>query len=632
MGKIYELGRTLNPLVAAGGSKALNDAILNKSFNTLAELQAKINYTDEDFNTIEYVKATRQAYLLVDPRTQDRILLNSAGYTGEILIDSTGSTYDATTAVQTALAGSAGVIALKFVPGKIYNFSAPITLPLGVTILHHNGAEFRPQFGSVWSTPLFQNNKTTDQSHSLIMNNPVIRGNCVVVDMRFSADNPGAGMSLSVNNINHNSMDGNRRAGTCLFLLNQIDFLDIVKVQCYNVDQLMVLGTAPPKRNSTQLTIRNVMAGQVNHGVLFRGCDKVDAVGVDIANCNGGFSFEGNNTRLNLLQCHVEGLARSGYQTKSSYVHASADGVGYNFVQDTDNKAILTQCSLIDLNTTGGTAKHGIRLDSSAYPDIVDVEFKKCTIPETCEGSASYKPARFYAPMTWKGKWKFTNTSEMSANGLNYLDHNVLDSDSNNAPKRNLLGGNTLLSLRSYNGGTAPTITEVAQTYNPMYLSHRIVFNSVGFLATAVNLPVGWCTLDVVGQRITGNVLLRVEQNGSPFTQLVNVQYKSLNDNFHRTRIVFWNPTPNQSYNVGLASQNASGDESVFSYIACYAGLPDTDIRVAASHDVAALPTPSVRWARTQMIVVASGQEDAIYNCLRQSDGTSYVWRKVTTT
>ena len=413
MGKIYELGRTLNPLVAAGGSKALNDAILNKSFNTLAELQAKVNYTDEDFNTIEYVKATRQAYLLVDPRTQDRILLNGAGYTGEILIDSTGTTYDATGAVQTALNGSAGVIALKFVPGKIYNYSAPITLPPGVTILHHNGAEFRAQFGSAWNTPLFQNNKTVDQSHSLIMNNPVIRGNCVVVDMRFIANNPPAGMSLSVNNINHNSMDGNRRAGTALFLLNSIDFLDIIKVQCYNVDQLMVLGAATPKRNSTQLTIRNVMAGQVNHGVLFRGCDKVDAVGVDIANCNGGFSFEGNNTRLNLLQCHVEGLARSGYQTKSSYVHASAEGVGYNFVQDADNKAILTQCSLIDLNTTGGTAKHGIRLDSSAYPDIVDVEFKKCTIPETCEGSATGLVV-VYAKLYKRTGWSQLDTIDLS--------------------------------------------------------------------------------------------------------------------------------------------------------------------------------------------------------------------------
>lgn len=548
----------------------------------------------------------------------------------EISVGAIGS--DASSAIQSMLDQSNGAIALQFKPGQVYNFYSPITLPSGVTVINCNGATFYARFGNNYSTPVFQNDKTVDKSQSLVITNPIFRGNCVAIDMRFQADNPGAGLSLTCYNFDQNTLDGNRRAGTASFVLSHMDFLDITKTKTYNVDQLAVLGAAPPKRNSTQLTLRNIMGGQVNGGVLFRGCDKINIIGADIANCNNGFSFEGNNNRIFLNQCHVEGLARSGYSTKSSYVHSSSQGVGYNFVDDVDNRVMLSQCSLIDLGTTGGTAAHGVRIGASNYPGIVDIEFENCTIPETCEGSASYKPFRGYAPFKWTGKWTFTDTSEMSANGLGYLDHNIQDSDNNYAPKTNLLRGSTLLSLRSYSGGTAPTITEVAQSFNPMYLSHRIVFNSVGFLRSTLNLPVGWCTLDVVGQRIAGNVLLRVEQNGSPFTQLVNIQYKSLNDTFHRTRICFYNPTPNQSYNVGLASQNASGDESVFSYIACYAGLPDTDIRNSASDVVAALPTASARWRYTEMIVVASGVIDKHYRCVLGADGTTYSWKEITLT
>ena len=630
MGRIIEQLKALNPNVTGGD---VSKSVIGRKFATTSQMLANNRYTADDYGLLEYVAATRSLYFLADPIAQDRILVNSGADSGEIIVFHNGSiNYDATTAVQNILAGSGGVISLKFIPGRNYNFSDSLTLPLGTTIVHSNGAIFTAQFGNQYSKPLWQNNKVTDQSCSLVMNNPTTRGNCVVFDMRYQADNPGAGMSLSVNNLNHNSMDGNRRAGTALMLLTHIDFLDIVKVTCYNVDQMMSIGAPTPKRNCTQLTIRNIMAGQVNGGVMFRGCDKVDGVGIDIANCNNGFSFEGNNTRISLLQCHVEGLGRAGYSTKSIYVDTTSDGVGYNFVADRDNKVMLKQCSLIDLGTTGGTAKHGIRLDTSNYPGIVDIEFDNCRIPEGCEGSATYKPARFHAPMKWRGDWTFTNTSEMSQNGLGYLDHDVTDSDNNYAPKTNLLGGTTLLSLRTHVGTTAPTITEVAQSFNPMYLSHRIVFNSVGSLHNAVNLPVGWCTLDVVGQRIAGNVLLRVQQNGAPFTQLVNVQYKSLNNTFHRTRIVFYNPTPNQSYTVGLASQNATGDEAVISYIACYAGLPDVDIRNASHHLIAALPTPSARWGRTQMIVVTAGAEDAVYWCLLQSDGTTWAWKRVTVT
>lgn len=541
------------------------------------------------------------------------------------------TTTDATTSIQKALNSSGGTaVAISFVPGKTYNVSAPLTLPPGLTIIYANGAIFQSQYGTAYSTPFFQNDKTQDISQVLAIFNPIFRGNCVAIDMRYSADNPGAGLSLFVNNFDQNTMDGNRRSGTASFNLSHMDFLDITKTKTYNVDQVAILGAAPPKRNSTQLTLRNIMAGQVNGGVMFRGCDKVNIIGADIANCNNGFSFEGNNNRIYLNQCHVEGLARSGYSTKSSYVHASSQNVGYNFVDDVDNRVTLSQCSLIDLATAGGGATHGVRLGVSSYPGITDIEFENCTFPETCEGSASFKPFRGYAPFKWTGKWTFTDTSEMVANGLGYLDHNVQDSDNNYAPKNNLLGGTTVLSLRTYVGGAAPTITEVAQSYSPQYISHRILFNSVGFQRSTLNLPVGWCTLDVVGQRIAGNVLLRVEQNGSPFTQLVNIQYKSLNDTFHRTRICFYNPTPNQSYNVGLASQNASGDESVFSYIACYAGLPDADIRVPFTHVVGALPTASARWRYTEMIVSATGVIDKHYRCTLAADGTTYAWKEIT--
>lgn len=564
----------------------------------------------------------------------------SAGVSPTIVVDSTGATFDATLAVNNILQNSGGVTAISFVAGKTYNFSAPITLQNeGVAIFNMAGALINAQFGSAWSTPLFRNNKAQDLSHTLILNEPTIRGNCVAIDLRYTADNPPKGLNLTLRNLDFNTNDGNRREGTCAMLFSHMDFLDVTKTKIYNTDQVAVLGAANPKRNSTQLTLRNIMAGQVNGGVLFRGCDKVNIIGADIANCNNGFSFEGNNRQIYLNQCHVEGLARAtgsagaAYNVKSSYVHASSEAVAYNFVDDADNRnIILTQCSLIDLQTTGGTAKHGIRAGASNYPGIFDVEFKNCAIPETCEGSATYKPIRAYAPIKWRGAWKFTATSEMSANGLGYIDHDIQDSDNNYAPKTNLLGGTTVLSLRNYPAGAPPTITEVAQSFNPMYLSHRVAFNSIGFLSSTVNLPVGWCTLDVVGQRIANNVLLRVEQNGAPFTQLVNVQYKSLNDTFHRTRICFWNPTPNQSYNVGLASQNASGDEAVFSYIACYAGLPDTDIRNANNHATAALPAPSIRWWRTEIIVVATGAVDRHYRCVRLADGVTYAWREVTLT
>jgi predicted RecA/RadA family phage recombinase len=567
-------------------------------------------------------------------------VIGAAAVSPTVVIDSTGPTFDATTAVNNILQNSGGVAAISFVAGKTYNFSAPITLQNeGVFIVNAAGALLNAQFGAAWATPLFRNNKAQDLSHTLILNEPTIRGNCVAVDMRYSVANPPKGLNLTLRNLDFNTNDGNRRAGTCALLFSHMDFLDVTKTKIYNVDQVAVLGAASPSRNSTQLTLRNIMAGQVNAGVLFRGCDKVNIIGADIANCNNGFSFEGNNRQIYLNQCHVEGLARAAgsagaaYNFKSSYVHASSEATGYNFVDDADNRnIILTQCSIIDLQTTGGTAKHGVRVGVSNYSGIVDVEFKNCTIPETCEGASTYRPIRAYAPIKWRGPWKFTASSEMSDNGLGYLDHDIQDSDNNYAPRANLLGGDTVLSLRAYPVGAPPTVTEVAQGFNPMYISHRVVFNSIGFLSSNVNLPVGWCTLDVVGQRIAGNVLLRVELNGAPFTRLVNVQYKSLNDTFHRTRICFFNPTPNQSYNVGLASQNASGDESVFSYIACYAGLPDGDIRVSNNHTVAALPAPSIRWWRSEAILVASGATDRHYRCVRLADGATYAWRELTLT
>jgi hypothetical protein len=620
--------------------------VIKRVFSTKALLDASINevpgYDEEDLYTLAYVTQTKTIYILVDPLLGEWVSVNGAGggSSNEAILrpeDFGNVTTNATQAFIDAFASSTGILSLTLTPGRVYNIEDSLTYPSGVLSIVHNGGIMYAQFGSDYSKPLMQNNKVTNQSHSVILDQPIIRGNCVAVNMSYAADNPGNGLSVSVRDFDMNSNDGNRRAGTAAFVFSHMDFLDITKTKIYNVDQVAVLGGAPPKRNSTQLTLRNIMAGQVNGGVLFRGCDKVNIIGADIANCNNGFSFEGNNRQIHLNQCHVEGLARAtgsagaAYNVKSSYVHASSEGVGYNFVDDQDNRNIkLSQCSIINLQTAGGTAKHGVRIGVSNYPGIVDIEFDNCTIPEVCEGSSSYVPIRAYAPFSWKGKWSFTNSAEMSANGLGYLDHNILESDNNYAPRANLLGGTTPLSLRSFEGGATPTITEVAQSFNPMYLSHRIVFNSVSFLYTLVNLPVGWCTIEVVGQRIAGNVMLRVQQNGAPFANVVNVQYKSLNDTFHRTRICFYNPTPNQSYRAGLASQNASGDESVFSYIACYAGLPSTDINASTSHVVAALPAPSARWRHTEMIVEAAGVKDKYYRCARQSDGVTYEWDEIT--
>lgn len=493
------------------------------------------------------------------------------------------------------------------------------------------GATITASFGTNYSKALFSNNKTTNSSCALYLMDLSVKGNCVVVDLNYSVDNPNSGLSLVLHRLSFNTYDGNKRPGTAAVIASAVDFVDINKVNIWNSDMGIAIGAAPPVRNCTQIRLSNVMLGQVNTGIKMQGVNKACLDSVDIMTCNSGFVFTGNNANITLNLCHVEGIyANSSYSTPSTYVQADSSGIGFYFPDSAHNQNIvLNQCDIIDLGTVGGSAVAGYYVGrcNSAAPSIQRITFNDCTCSPGMGGSAAFKSFVNRGKFKWNGVWSFASTAvNLWANGLGYIDMEISDPVQSpnimNWNNGNLLKGNTILSLIGGNGGTAPTITENAPSYSNLTYSHKISFNSIYELYQQVNLPYGWCTVDVIGYISSGNPVLYV-QNPSTYVDMVRVQFNGLNDKPRRWRIAFWNPTPLQAYKIGFTNQSATAgaDSCIVNSISVYQGLPKAEYALSDVELVSALPTPSRYWYGKTMIVRTAGAEDTMFVGISDSAG-----------
>lgn len=159
---------------------------------------------------------------------------------------------DDTAALQAALSNGCLILA----KAGIYKITGSLTCPANRSIVIGNGARLNIDFGSDYGRPLFRNDKQTDVNHTLIVRDLVIRGNCMVFDFRYSANNPSAGMKIKANCIDFNTFDGNLRRGTGLIVADQIDFLELTNMDVVNVDQVFQIGGSTGRRDSTQLSMR----------------------------------------------------------------------------------------------------------------------------------------------------------------------------------------------------------------------------------------------------------------------------------------------------------------------------------------------------------------------------------------
>lgn len=537
---------------------------------------------------------------------------------------------DATAAIQAALNASNSII---LTAGTTYTVTDTLILPAGRVYIYFNGATVRASFGTNYSKALFSNNKTTDASTTLFAEKVKVTGNCTAFDMRFTADNPGAGLAVIIDGLYMNTLDGNRRAGTKVLDIDQADFCAIRNVEAWNLDLPFKLGRGGSRRNCTQIILDQIMVAQVNSACRIQGVSKGLINQFDVMTCNSGFSFEGSNELLRLVQCHVEGIGNVGYSA-SADVSASSAGIGFNFVDDQQHRKIkLIQCDTIDTGTTGGSAVASVRIGRNDFtnPTLETIELDDCNLAGTMTGSASYKPLVNRGRFKWRGLWGFTNNVSLSLNSQGYIDMEIDDSYNNAAPYIDLIGGGTVLSLVNGSATNPPTITEVAIGTTSYNVAHQVVFNAAGYeLIRTINAPYGWITIDVVGYKTVGNPLLFVQQNGGSFTDLVRVQFGGLNDKQRRWRIAFWNDTANQGLKIGLSCQSI-GDACVIQSINCYPGLPRRDVPQTMDHIVTALPTPSLRWRYHRMALRNGATDETRHTCVVDASG-AYVWKQYTLT
>ena len=564
---------------------------------------------------------------IIDARTSDAqalvsgdgnfLLLPSVPTVGDLVADDTAE-------FQAMLNGAQnGVLTLK--PGKDYRITDTLVLPTGRLQIDMNGAAIYPQFGVNYSKALFKTAGTANSGEIAISNGRVI-GNCVVLDARFTDNNPNAGQRVFLDRITHSTNDGNRRAGTMLLLADQLDFCELTNLQSLNSDMAFKLGSAPPRRNCTQIVMRLLTILQVNTAGYLRGIDKGLIEQIDVSSCNSGFVLDGNNQRLRITNLHAEGIGKAGYAV-SPNVPAGAAGYGLYFTPSEQNSNIeIDKYSTIDIAGVGGSANGSVYIGRCDTAQVQTIRFRDCVLAKTMEGSAAYKPIVNRGRLSWEGRFNFDTDVSLAANGFSYIETLIKDGPNMNGGGQNLLPSTTVLGL--YDGaGTAPTITEV--TGNTVrQAGHTISFNAVFELHKAVNLPYGWNTLDITGYRISGNPVLFVQEAGGAFNDLLRIQFQSLNDTERRWRISFWNPTANQSCKVGITNQSATPgtDQLQVSSIAVYRGYSHDDpIRPGQFDVMAALPAASTYWLGRTAIVRAAGVADAVHDCLRNSAG-SPVW------
>lgn len=543
----------------------------------------------------------------------------------------------------------------ELTPGKNYKVSASLVFSSLFNLINWNGATITPSFGTSYGQALFINDRAS--TCNIVMANPRVRGSCSFIDLGFTLDSPGAGLTLAVRDIDLNSQNGNRPDGSTVFKLRQVDFVEVARGSAWNFDLPMDIGAESGPRECTQLKFENLSINQCNSGGRLRGISKADFIGIDFLKTNSGFSLESRVELIEFRRCHVEGLGQMGgtpqtnYSTKASRVHADSQNIAFSIIDDSTAKQVkFIQCDTLDIGIpSGGSAGTGlasmrIGKEERTNPNGRSVEFENCKWATTMCGSASYTPIIHRGRYKWRGPWPFTGTTAPAnpPNGCSYIDFDIRDTANAGYRYRSLLGGNTVLSLldgQTATGGspTPPTIAENAlgNNFHPSDVHHSVTFNQAGYkLVKIISLPYGWITFDVSGYKVAGNPLLLVQINGgsggSDFTEVIKLQFDGLNDKSRRWRVLFWNPTPQLSYRVGLSCQ-AAGDICEISHIDCYPGLPREDTTILDTQIVSALPAASARWESMKFVIRNAGVADTHHLCVRDASN-AYAMKQIALT
>jgi hypothetical protein len=519
---------------------------------------------------------------------------------------------------------------LKGKAGSTYKITDSIVFRVNNNFIDMTDATLAPSFGTSYSKAAFKPDGTSGTN--VYFQNLRVLGNCMVFDMRFSTANPPAGLRLVGSGLSFKTLDGNRRAGTGVIYAEQNDFLDVRDVSVFNCDLPVKIGGSTG-RGCTQVHLSNWAIGYVNTGAVFQNIDKMTIDNYDIAVCNSGFVWVGGNQRHNCRNLHVEGLAASGFTSPAAAAPSGCSGYGYWFQDSQQNTAInIAQSSLIDQGTSSGTAVGGIYVGTCFYPYLQDITFDGCNIATSSEGSASFKPIFSRGKFNWRGLWPYSTEVSLSANAQNYQANYIQDMTSYRRPLENILGGTTAYTLltnwASINGAAAlPTLTEVTPTLN-VQAGYRVVFNTAGgFLCRALNLGVGWHTLWMRGRRISGNPLLYVGLNGSPFTTLVQTQIVDNTGEEFLWSLSFYNGTASQNYRVGLSNQ-AIGDTVDVYDVGVTRGFVIDPPPYSGSHIVPSLPTASLQWLGRQALVRVTGAADQYWVCTRNA-ASAYIWTQL---
>lgn len=533
---------------------------------------------------------------------------------------------DDTAALQAALTTGCLILA----KGGVYKVTNSLTCPINRSTIIGNGARIVVDFGTQYGRPLFQNDKTRDVNHILVVRDLVIRGNCAVFDFRYATNNPGAGLKIKASCIDFGTQDGNLREGTRLIVADQIDFLEMVNMDVVNVDQVFQIGGVDGRRDSTQLMLRQFYIQQARGIGSISGVDKMTLDQIDAMTVGAGIAYTRSCKNISCRQVHVEGIAGPTYPVQGTGMPAASQGYGHYIADLIESSIHFDQCKTIDNGVAGGTAKSSVYVGQASHPRLQNVRLTNCTFAPTMMGSAGWKPVVNRGRFKWNGPWSFTSDVSLHALSMQYQDVQIDDLVLDPTTGRNLLPGVTPLSLTDTSfsgGGTAPSIAEVLDG-SAAFAGHSVTFNAAGYqMVKAVNVPGGWNTLFFEGRRTAGAPRLFVQQSAAAYTTFIDAVLVDSAGQDTIWRLPFWNPTPRLSIKIGFLS-SAVGDALSCTYLGLARGLHVRKPTDPLFDTIAALPSASAMWLGRQVIVRATGVADAVHVCTRDASGNP-AWVKV---